>query len=128
MTESTGSDRNGPENGGPGRGEGAEQGGTGNGAPVRRRGPLTRISSRAWEPPADRGALVALRELKGFDEILRRFSGFFNERVFRMKFLGSSIRANGWQFSRVHQLYLEAAASLDAGDPADLPELYITQT
>jgi Zn-dependent protease with chaperone function len=132
MTDSTGSDRNGPENSGSGAGEGAEPGGNGgtggNGAPVRRRVQLTGISSRAWEHPADRGALVALRELKGFDEILRRFSGFFNERVFRMKFLGSSIRANGWQFSRVHQLYLEAAASLDAGDPADLPELYITQT
>jgi hypothetical protein len=30
------------------------------------------ISSRAWEHPADRGALVALRKLKGFDMIVKR--------------------------------------------------------
>ena len=35
--------------------------------PVRKRQPLPDISSRAWEHPADRGALVALRKLKGFD-------------------------------------------------------------
>lgn len=113
MTESTGAGRSG--------------GAGGNGSP-RSRTVLTGISSRAWEHPADRGALVALRELKGFDEILRRFSGFFNERVFRMKYLGSAIRANGWQFSHIHQLYLEAAAALDFGEPSKLPELYIAQT
>ena len=39
--------------------------------PTRQRITLTDISSRAWEHPADRGALVALRQLKGFDFILR---------------------------------------------------------
>ena len=33
--------------------------------PMRPRAMLTDISSRAWEHPADRGALVALRQLKG---------------------------------------------------------------
>ena len=39
--------------------------------PARRRVTLTGISSRAWEHPADRGALVALRELRGFDDVVR---------------------------------------------------------
>jgi hypothetical protein len=39
------------------------------GPPARRRIPLTSISSRAWEHPADRGALTALRELRGFDDV-----------------------------------------------------------
>lgn len=124
MTDSTG---RGPGESGSGNGA---TGSTADGGrvPARRRVTLTGISSRAWEHPADRGALVALRELKGFDEILRKFSGLFNERYFRMKYLGSSIRANGWQYSRVHGIYLEAAASLDVGEPSGLPELYVTQT
>ena len=39
--------------------------------PARRRVTLTGISSRAWEHPADRGALTALRELRGFDDVLK---------------------------------------------------------
>lgn len=128
MTDSTGRE---PDE--PGSGNGATSptgdGGTGPArSPARRRVTLTGISSRAWEHPADRGALVALRELRGFDDILRKFFGLFNERYFRMKYLGSSIRANGWQYSRVHGIYLEAAAALDFGEPAGLPELYVTQT
>lgn len=127
MTDSTGNgSRGGSGQGGAGGGPSRDDAGARQ--PVRRRVTLTGISSRAWEHPADRGALVALRELRGFDEILRKFFGLFNERYFRMKYLGSSIRANGWQYSRVHAIYLEAAAALDAGEPADLPELYVSQT
>ena len=39
--------------------------------PARSRLTLTGISSRAWEHPADQGALVALRKLKGFDTVLK---------------------------------------------------------
>ena len=39
--------------------------------PARSRATLTDISSRAWEHPADRGALIALRKLKGFDTVLK---------------------------------------------------------
>ena len=45
---------------------------------------LTDISSRAWEHPADRGALVALRKLKGFDTVLKAISGLINERAVRL--------------------------------------------
>ncbi|MFT4295695.1 MAG: M48 family metallopeptidase [Micropruina sp.] len=80
------------------------------------------ISSRAWEHPADRGALVALRKLRGFDLILKQLSGFLNERAVRMLLLGSAVRADERQFARVHRLYREAGETLDAGV---LPELYI---
>ena len=46
----------------------------------RRRVVLTGISSRAWEHPADRGALVALRELRGFDDALKSLHALWNER------------------------------------------------
>ncbi|MFT4217999.1 MAG: M48 family metallopeptidase [Micropruina sp.] len=84
--------------------------------------PLPSISSRAWEHPADRGALVALRKLRGFDVILRQLSGFLNERAVRMLLLGSAVRADERQFARVYRLYREAGEVLDAGE---LPELFI---
>ena len=56
-------------------------------SPARRRVVLTGISSRAWEHPADRGALTALRELRGFDDVVKAFFGMWNERAFRLSFL-----------------------------------------
>jgi hypothetical protein len=60
--------------------------------PVRARTPLPGISSRAWEHPADAGALVALRKLRGFDTVLRALSGLVNERAVRLQYLASGIR------------------------------------
>lgn len=93
--------------------------------PTRRRATLTDISSRAWEHPADRGALVALRQLKGFDFVLRKMSGLINERAFRLQFLGSAIRVDERQFPKVHRLYTEAGTTLDV---RELPELYVTNS
>ncbi|MCW2792433.1 MAG: peptidase Ste24p, partial [Nocardioides sp.] len=69
--------------------------------PARSRVTLTDISSRAWEHPADRGALVALRKLKGFDTMLKALSGFMNERRIRLDFLGGGIRVDERQFAGV---------------------------
>lgn len=90
--------------------------------PTRPRVRLAGISSRAWEHPADRGALVALRKLQGFDTIVRKFSGLINERMVRMQLIGSAVRVTERQFPRVHQLHAEAATALDA---PELPELYV---
>jgi Zn-dependent protease with chaperone function len=92
--------------------------------PARQRVTLTSISSRAWEHPADRGALTALRELRGFDDLVKAFFGMWNERGFRLAFLAGSVRVDHRQYPRVHRLYAEAAATLDA---AELPELYVNQ-
>jgi len=90
--------------------------------PARRRITLTGISSRAWEHPADKGALTALRELKGFDEVLKGLFSMWNERAYRLQFLGGAIRVDHRQFPRVHRLFAESAATLDL---AELPELYV---
>jgi Zn-dependent protease with chaperone function len=92
--------------------------------PTRRRVTLTGISSRAWEHPADRGALTALRELRGFDDVVRAFFGMWNERGFRLSFLAGSIRVDHRQYPRVYQRFTEAASALDV---AELPELYVEQ-
>ena len=93
--------------------------------PARRRVTLTDISSRAWEHPADQGALVALRKLKGFDFVLRKMTGMLNERAFRLRFLGSAIRVDQHQFPDIHRLLTEAAAVLDI---RELPELYVVNS
>src|SRR3954453_2796540 len=90
--------------------------------PARRRVTLTGINSRAWEHPADRGALAALRELRGFDDVLKALSGLWNERALRMEYLGSAIRVSDPQCPRVYRLFAEAAAPLDV---PELPELYV---
>ena len=91
--------------------------------PARSRVTLPGISSRAWEHPADRGALVALRKLKGFDAVLKAMSGLFNERAVRLAFLGSAIRVDERQFSRLHALLADVSRILDA---PEMPELFVS--
>ena len=90
--------------------------------PARSRATLTDISSRAWEHPADQGALVALRKLKGFDALLKAVSGLFNERAVRLVYLGSAVRVDERQFARLHRLLGEVGRTLDA---PEMPEMYV---
>ncbi|GIJ48947.1 peptidase M48 [Virgisporangium aliadipatigenens] len=90
--------------------------------PTRRPIVLTGVSSRAWEHPADRGALTALRELRGFDEVLKVLNGLWNERAWRLEFLGGAIKVSDRQYPKVYQAFASAAATLDI---KELPELYV---
>jgi Zn-dependent protease with chaperone function len=91
--------------------------------PVRSRITLTDISSRAWEHPADKGALVALRKLKGFDTVIKALSGLVNERAVRLVYLGSSIKVGEYQFVRLNHLLADVCTVLDA---PEVPELYVS--
>jgi len=85
---------------------------------------LPGISSRAYEHPADRSALVALRKLSGFDTLLRRLAGLFNDRSLRLMFLASSVRASEQQFPQLYQSMLDGCYILDL---PTVPELFISQ-
>jgi Zn-dependent protease with chaperone function len=101
----------------------ASAGNGGGSSPERRaRTTLTGISSRAWEHPADRGALTALRQMKGFDVVLKRMAGLWDERALRLIHLGSAVRVDHRQRPQVHRAFVEAAQVLDV---AALPELYV---
>lgn len=89
---------------------------------MRARVVLRNISSRSWEHPADRGALVALRKLKGFDRVVKVMSGMINERAVRLVYLGSAIRVDERQFPALARALNEACATLDA---PSVPELYV---
>ena len=86
---------------------------------------LTGISSRAWEHPADRAALNALRALPGFDEALRRIMGFLGERGVRQLFLANAVRVGPKQRPGLNKLYTEVLETLDAPERWDL---YVAQT
>jgi Zn-dependent protease with chaperone function len=90
--------------------------------PARSRVVLRNISSRAWEHPADRGALVALRKLKGFDTVVKVLNSLFRERWTRLSFLGSMVRVDERQFPALHRALNDAAGILDA---ELVPELYV---
>jgi Zn-dependent protease with chaperone function len=86
---------------------------------------LTDIAPRAWEHPADKAALAALRRIPVFDEVLRKLFGFFGEKPVRLAFQANAVRVSKNQFPRVHGLYEEVKKTLDS--PGDYP-LYISQT
>jgi Zn-dependent protease with chaperone function len=86
---------------------------------------LTQIAPDAWEHPADRAALNALRQVPGFDEAVKRIFGFFGERGIRLLFQANAVRCGPNQFPRLHGLLVETSTTMDW---PDLPELYVTQT
>src|SRR6266478_5788604 len=93
--------------------------------PDRARVRLAGISSRAYEHPADRSALVALRKLSGFDTLLRKLFGLFNERAFRLTYLAGSVRVSERQFPHIHEMVRDGAYILDL---PEVPECYVLQT
>ncbi|WP_242895316.1 M48 family metallopeptidase [Actinomadura litoris] len=93
-------------------------------APDRARTRFPGISSRAYEHPADRSALVALRSLSGFDVVLRKLSGLVNERALRLMFLGGTVRVGENQFRNIHDMVRDAAYILDL---QEIPDLYVKQ-
>ncbi|MCA1694956.1 MAG: M48 family metallopeptidase, partial [Actinobacteria bacterium] len=93
--------------------------------PGRKRKRLPGISSRAYEHPADRGALVALRSLSGVDTVFRKLSGVVNERSLRLAHLSSAVRVGEGQFRDLYDYVRDAAYALDL---EDVPEVYVTQS
>ncbi len=94
-------------------------------SPDRTRIEFPGISSRAWEHPADRAALVTLRTLKGFDTILRTLSGLLRERQHRLMYLATSIRVDERQFPDLDDLRRDCVEILGADET---PELFVFQS
>ena len=93
--------------------------------PDRARVRLTGISSRAYEHPADRSALVALRKLSGFDVLLSKLFGLINERALRLTFLASAVKVSERQFPHIYALARDGSYILDL---PDVPEVYVIQS
>jgi Zn-dependent protease with chaperone function len=82
------------------------------------------ISPRAYEHPADRGALAALRAVPGFAQVLKTMAGFFSERGERLMALASAIRVGPEQYPELDKIRNECARILDIEPP---PNLFIAR-
>ncbi|WP_069811444.1 M48 family metallopeptidase [Streptomyces sp. TP-A0874] len=92
--------------------------------PSRNRERFPGISSRAYEHPADRSALVALRKLSGFDTAFKALSGLLPERSLRLLFLSDSVRVGDQQFAYLNTMLLDACYILDL---KKVPQMYVKQ-
>ncbi|MEV7321574.1 M48 family metallopeptidase [Streptomyces sp. NPDC093970] len=92
--------------------------------PGRQRRRFPGISSRAYEHPADRSALVALRRLSGFDTVFKALSGLLPERSLRLLFLSDSVRVSDQQFGHLNDMLRDACYILDL---EKVPPMYVNQ-
>ncbi|MBM7171747.1 M48 family metallopeptidase [Streptomyces sp. G44] len=92
--------------------------------PGRQRRRFPGISSRAYEHPADRSALVALRRLSGFDTVFKALSGLLPERSLRLLFLSDSVRVSDAQFAHLNTMLRDACYILDL---EKVPPMYVNQ-
>ncbi|MEP7021225.1 MAG: M48 family metallopeptidase [Pseudonocardiales bacterium] len=83
---------------------------------------LTDISSHAFEHPADKTALTAMRSLPGFDQVLRATTGMMRERQYRLAYLASSVRVGERQFPDLHEILSGVTEILDVDQR---PELFV---
>lgn len=85
---------------------------------------LHQISSRAWEHPADRAALNALKKVPGVDKLLSMIFGATSDRALRLMYLASAVRVSEKQFVRVKLLFDEVCKTFDV---EKRPEIYVSQ-
>lgn len=86
---------------------------------------LKGLSARAYEHPADRAAMSALRKVPGLDMLLRKLIALIGERSLRFLYLASAVRVSERQYPEVYRAYLEVCKVLDLEHP---PELFVAQT
>jgi Zn-dependent protease with chaperone function len=65
-----------------------------------------------------------MRKLTGFDVLLRKLSGLFNERSLRLQFLASGVRVSERQFPQINHMVRDGAYILDL---PEIPDVFVTQ-
>ncbi|WP_424188517.1 M48 family metallopeptidase [Actinokineospora sp. G85] len=86
---------------------------------------FARISPRAYEHPADRGAMATLRAVPGVSDVLKGVAGLFSERGERLMALASAIRVGERQYPKIEQLRQESAQILDLDV---VPKVYVQRS
>jgi Zn-dependent protease with chaperone function len=82
------------------------------------------ISPRAYEHPADRGAMATLRTVPGVGNVLKTLNSLFNERAERLMAVASHVRVGPAQYPAIDRLRLESAEILDL---PKTPKLYVAR-
>ncbi|MEH0155539.1 M48 family metallopeptidase [Limibacter armeniacum] len=96
-----------------------------NDKPVKVRVHFKGIKPSAWEHPADRAALQALKKVPGLDIAIKALIGKTSEQSLRLLTLASAVRVNDKQFSKLNRIYQECCDILDF---EERPELYVSQS
>lgn len=86
--------------------------------------PFPGISPRAYEHPADRGAMATLRTVPGVGNVLKTLNSLFNERAERLMAVASHVRVGPAQYPVLDRLRLESAEILDL---PKTPKLYVAR-
>ena len=84
-------------------------------AKTRRKFP--RITSSAFEHPADRAALEAVKRIPVIDKVFSKLIELGFERVIRVRLLGGSIHVTPKQCSKIYNMFKEACDILDMHEP-----------
>lgn len=82
---------------------------------TRRRFP--RLCSSAFEHPADRQALEALRKIPGLDKLVRKMLELGMEKMMRVQLLGGAVHITPKQCPKIYKLFKEACDILDVHEP-----------
>lgn len=81
-----------------------------------------RITSAAFEHPADTQALEAVKRIPILDKVFRKLMELGIERVFRIQLIGQAIHVTPKQCPKVYRIFKEAADILDMHEP----DLFLT--
>ena len=76
-----------------------------------------RITSAAFEHPADRAALDAVKKIPVIDKVFTKLIELGYERAIRIQLLGGSIHVTPKQCPKIYKLFKEAADILDMHEP-----------
>lgn len=85
---------------------------------------LKDIDPRAWEHPLDRAALGSLKQIPGFDGLIRKFVGMFGEKNIATVYTADAVRIGPNQYPDIHDALVRVCEVLDT----DVPPLYISQS
>ena len=86
---------------------------------------LIDIDPKSWEHPADRAALIALKQLPGFDDVVKLLVGLTTEKSLRLLSMASAVKVTQRQFPRVKRLIEDACYLLDWPEK---PEVFVAQS
>jgi Zn-dependent protease with chaperone function len=82
------------------------------------------ISPRAYEHPADKGAMATLRTVPGVADVLKTLNSLFNERAERLMAVASHVRVGPTQYPVLDRLRIESAEILDL---PRTPNIYVSR-
>jgi Zn-dependent protease with chaperone function len=84
-----------------------------------------KIDPRSWEHPADTAALSAVKQLKGFDDIIKAIMSLTSEKSIKLMVLASTVKITENQYPRINNIVNNI---VDTFDWNYRPAVFLTQS